>query len=222
MRRPGSGVDDLAAAAAAALPPLDGAQRLVGLAVYRAMAEGLPATPARLAGLSGLPLAVVAEVVAGLPTATVEAGAVIAFLGLQVTPGHHRLAFGNVVLGTWCAWDTLFLPELVGRVGTATSVCPVTGDPVTVVVDPVCGVRHAVPAGARLTFVARPRPYGDDLAVGFCRWIHFVRDDEAGAAWIAGHDGAGRSADAPELTVLSLADGVALGRRTNALLFGRD
>ena len=37
---------------------------------------------------------------------------------------------------TWCAWDTLFLPALLGETAEVRSTCPVTGSVVELVVAP--------------------------------------------------------------------------------------
>ncbi len=205
---------------AAALPSLDGDQRRVGLAVYRLLVEGRPATAAAVAEQLGELVGTVTPVLATLPTATVSNGAIVAFLGLQRAEGRHVLCFGDATLATWCAWDTLFLPGLVGRAAVARSRCPTTGEEVVVEVDPVSGVTAAMPGDAVLSFLVHPAPFDGDVVAGFCRYIHFFADPDAAQAWrsSAAEPGGGTP---PELTVLSLADGVALGTSTNRLVFGQ-
>lgn len=62
-------------------------------------------------------------------------GAVVAFSGLSLRPTKHRLAVAGRQLFTWCAWDTLFLPELLDQPAEVGSTCPVTGAPVRLRVD---------------------------------------------------------------------------------------
>ena len=140
-----------------------------------------------------------------------------AFLGLQLAPGRHRLSFGERTLSTWCAWDTLFLPGLIGRRAQVTSTCPISAEPVTVEVDPHHGVSGISPPGALLSFLAEPVPFDGELVAGFCRWIHFLGGAAAAEAWIAG-EGADASAR-PQMVALSLGEGFALGQRTNRALF---
>ncbi len=215
------GLDALAVEVAAALPSLDDGQRRVGLAVYRLLAAGRPATAPAVAASLGEDVATVAQVLADLPTATVSDGATVAFLGLQREPGRHTFRVGGTALATWCAWDALFLPALVGRAAEARSRCPVSGDEVAVEIDPVTGVTSATPAGAVVSFLAHPAPFDGDVVAGFCRWIHFLADRVAAEEWCAGTGEAEGGAQRPKLIVLSLADGVALGRRTNSLVFGQ-
>lgn len=213
-------LDVLAVEVAAALPPLDEGERQVGLAVYRLLADGRPASATAVAERLGEAVGAVAPVLAALPTATVSDGAVVAFLGLQRDEGRHALCFDDTTLATWCAWDTLFLPGLVGRAAVARSRCPVTGEEIVVEVDPATGVTSATPGDAVLSFLVHPTPFDGDVVAGFCRFIHFLADPDAAEAWRTGAGEPGGGAP-PELTVLSLADGVALGARTNRLVFGQ-
>ncbi len=209
------GITDIAAKVVAALPSLDGRQRRVGRAVYRLLAAGRPATPASVAPMADLGPEEAAAVMAGLPTARRQAGAVTAFLGLQAEPGAHRLRFAGVDCWTWCAWDTLFIPALVGSRALVESTCPVTRTTVVVEVDPVDGVVAAEPAGALLTFLRSPRPYGGDIVDSFCRWMHFVSGPVAGERWVGA-----AAAERDDVIVLPLAAGVAIGRATNRAVFG--
>ncbi|MHB1834417.1 MAG: organomercurial lyase [Solirubrobacteraceae bacterium] len=45
-------------------------------------------------------------------------GRVVGFMGLSVVEfGGHRIELDGRRLTAWCAWDTLFLPGLLGRRG---------------------------------------------------------------------------------------------------------
>lgn len=209
-------LDALAGAVTAALPALGATERRLALATYAQLSAGLPATADAVARRVGLPETEVANQLARLPTARHDAGAVVAFLGLQLAPTVHRIRFAGPEVATWCAWDTLFLPALVGRTAAITSRCPVTGTAITLELDPVSGIADLAPATARLTFLAAPAPYAGNLVASFCRFVHFVADEHAADAFLAkaaGNDG-------ERLVTLRLEDGLELGRRTNARIFG--
>jgi alkylmercury lyase len=55
---------------------------------------------------------------------TDEQGHVIGFLGLSIRPMPHRLTVTGRTLYAWCAFDTLFLPELLGAAAEVESRCP--------------------------------------------------------------------------------------------------
>jgi len=61
---------------------------------------------------------------------------VAAFAGLAVLPMHHRFAADGSQLYWWCACDSLFLPELLGKRALVESACPETGTLIRVSVAP--------------------------------------------------------------------------------------
>jgi alkylmercury lyase len=94
-----------------------------------------------------------------------------------------------VLLHTWCAWDTLFLPELLGKTARVESACESSGDPVRLTVSPA-GVESIEPASPVVSFLAPdPRRFQQSIMQNFCRYIHFFRSDRDGAAWIAERPG---------------------------------
>lgn len=207
---------ELASGVAAALPPLDALERRVGLAVYELIGTGRSAGPDALAAACGLERSEVEAVVARLPTAVTEGGAVTGFLGLQVGPTAHAIAFPEATGGTWCAWDGLFLPELLGWPARLRSTCPVTGAAIAVELDPDAGVVDVSPASARLSLLSRPQPFGGDIVAQFCRFVYLLADETAAAAFV---ERAGRE-DGVALASLTPDDGFAVGRLTNAVVFG--
>lgn len=58
----------------------------------------------------------------------------IGFAGLSVREMDHSLELDGRRVWTWCAWDTLFLPELIDAEANVSSRCPVTGKEITLAV----------------------------------------------------------------------------------------
>jgi alkylmercury lyase len=63
-------------------------------------------------------------------------GRVLGFAGLAATALHHRFELDGRALSAWCAWDSLFLPEILGRPARVSSVDPESGEIVRLVVTP--------------------------------------------------------------------------------------
>jgi alkylmercury lyase len=131
-----------------------------------------------------------------------EQGRVVAFAGLSLTPTRHGFDVAGRRLYTWCAWDTLFLPALIGREARVTSTCAVTGTEVRLSVGPA-GVRDAEPAGLLVSFPAPASTVATDITASFCRHVHFLAGRDAAEAWLAYNQGG---------LALSLDDAVELGR----------
>jgi alkylmercury lyase len=65
-----------------------------------------------------------------------DQGRVLGFGGLTAAPMHHRFEVEGRTLWTWCAWDSLFIPEILGRSARVASADPDTGEMVRLVVTP--------------------------------------------------------------------------------------
>ena len=53
---------------------------------------------------------------------------VLGFGGLATMPMHHRFEVDGRELSTWCAWDSLFIPEILGRSARVASLDPENGE----------------------------------------------------------------------------------------------
>ena len=53
-------------------------------------------------------------------------GNIVGILGLSQRNHPHRFKVNGRVLSTWCAWDALFLPILLGQTAEVESSCPAT------------------------------------------------------------------------------------------------
>lgn len=135
---------------------------------------------------------------------------VIAFQGLSLAETPHRFRDDGRDLYTWCAWDTLFLPEVLGRTAEVESTCPTTGAAVSLRVDR-SGPRDVAPAETVLSFRPDSPVFVDDVQDSFCRFVHFFSSPAAAEPWVAAH---------PRTVVISLEDGFEIGRHTNAAQFG--
>jgi len=60
---------------------------------------------------------------------------VTGFWGLSLHETTHCLEVSGKTLYGWCAWDTLFIPELLGSTARIISICPVTGKEIQLTVS---------------------------------------------------------------------------------------
>ena len=203
----------LAARLADALPTLDVGEQEVAITLVRLLSEGEPVPVSRLAAAAGQPADALEEQLTRLSGLLFrdDLGRAIGFIGLSVIEmGTHRVHVDGRALSAWCAWDTLFLPELLGRTVGVTSRCPITGEEISLTVGPV-GVTDLRPAETVVSFLVPDGPLGDDVIRSFCHFVHFFATEQAGRQWTNAHDGA---------FLLSVADAYRLGRSTNRATFG--
>jgi alkylmercury lyase len=140
-----------------------------------------------------------------------EAGRVIGYAGLTVVEmGAHRLHVDGRDLSTWCAYDTLFLPELLGATVRVTSRCPVTDRRISLTVGPE-SVGELEPPDAVVSLLVPDRPFGDDVIRSFCHFVHFFASPEAAERWTAEHEGT---------FAIPVADAFKVGRMLNQARVG--
>ena len=195
-----------------AVPKLDPVERATGLALIRTLAKGAPVSDQALAVAIGAPERETRDALESWPLVfRDEDRRVVGFMGLSVAKfGEHRIELGGRTLTAWCAWDTLFLPELLGETARIRSRCPVTGEQISLTVGPE-GPIDVRPPWTVLSFLAPERPFDDDVLRSFCHFVHFFASEEAAREWTAGH---------PGTFTLSLEQGFRLGRKTNQATFG--
>jgi alkylmercury lyase len=200
----------LAAELAAATPTPSDEQQQLALSLYRLLADGEPVDQARLATRTGLAPEHVTKLLEDLPGVYLDdRERVIGFWGLTIGSMAHRLLVDDRVLYAWCAWDTLFLPELIGKPTQVQSTCATTGTPVSLAVHGL-EVTDVAPASTVLSFLHRDRPFDADSIATFCHYVHFFADRAAGEQWTSEHD---------RTFVISLAEGVEIARLANAVRF---
>ena len=134
-------------------------------------------------------------------------GAVTAFWGLTLSKTKHRFRVDGRELHTWCAWDTLFLPPLLGATAEVESACPMTGKRIALRISPR-GIEAAEPESVVLSFMTpRRTDIERNIVETFCCHVHFFASPEAGGEWAGQRDG---------IFLLSLSDAWQIGTRKNA------
>ena len=153
-------LDEFWRALAPRLPVLSPRERRAAIVLLRELAKGESVTPAQLARAIG---ASTAEADALLQHSALKGfvypdpqGRVAGFFGLATKPTHHRFTLEGRTLWTWCAGDSLFLPELLGETAEVESRDPEGGELVRLRISP-----------------ARSRPWSP--RVSWCPWCGRTR-----------------------------------------------
>ena len=118
------------------------------------------------------------------------------------------------MLWTWCAWDSLFIPEILGEVAHVESKDPESGTTIRLTVTPE-GVRSREPETTLVSFIALDANQFDssaDHVIGsFCHFVFFFESRQSGERWVANHEGT---------FLVSLDEAADLARRLNARNWG--
>lgn len=212
MHQVASRVAELADRIVGAVPRFDIAGQKIAVGLYRLLSEGQPVPLKRVAEAVSMPEATVEATILKWPLFRDDRGAVIGFGGLTVVEmPPHRLTVDGKTLHTWCAWDSLFIPGILGKIAAIESICPVTKARISLQVGPE-GIRNVVPPTVVVSFLTPDRTFDRNVIVNFCHFVHFFRDPKSAEFWISRH---------PGTFLLSMDEAFALGQVTNARNFGQ-
>jgi alkylmercury lyase len=206
----GGRIDDFVATILDHSPKLANDDRSVALATYRLLAVGAPVGAGQVAAYAGLDAPRVESLLSSWPGVfRDEAENVVGFWGLSIRElGPHRFHVDGVSLSAWCAWDTLFLPELLGKPADVRSRSPLDSEAIALRVS-LERIEHASPPDLLVSMV--PARESDDFIRTFCHQIHFFATRDEGDRWIAEREGA---------FLIPLADAFELATRVNHARYG--
>jgi alkylmercury lyase len=204
-------VDRLSKAVAEGMPELNSDEARIVINLYRLLAKGEPVKPSEVATESGIVRELVDKRLEEWPGVFSHEGAVIGFWGLAIPEMSHRFEVDGSNLYTWCAYDALFLPELIGKIAKVRSQDPVTGEEITLTVHPD-RIEDPNPEETVMSFLdpATTR-FDENVILNFCNYVHFFASRESGSDWILGK---------PGTFLLSLDQSFQLARRANRAKFG--
>ena len=189
-----------------ARPEMDENGKRICTALYRLLAKGGPVAPETLAEATGLPPTQVEDQLSSWPGVfRDDSEHIIGFWGLALREMPHRFTVGGRTLHNWCAWDALFIPELLGETARYEGRCPVTGEPIRLTISPE-GIEEVNPAATVISFLTPDEKFGNDVITRFCHHIHFFASQGAAESW---------TADRPGHLILTLEEAFEVGRRQN-------
>ena len=191
---------------------LDQQAQSISIALYRLLALGEPVSIDMLCEATDLQAERVAEHLQEASGIQCSGdGRVTGYWGLSLLETDHTFIVGGRTLFTWCAWDSLFIPEILMMTARVESECPVTGRPIQVVVSPT-GLKSPQPPEVVQSFI-RPDPSSirQDVRSSFCQYVHFFDSPSSGERWVGDHG---------KTLLLSLADAFLLGQMKNQRRYG--
>jgi alkylmercury lyase len=205
-------IDTLAAQITAAMPRLEPGLQHAALTLLRLLARGEPLDVRRLSEALALPTAYIDETLDRSPgVMRDDHRRVIGFIGLSITQiSDHRIRIDGRALWAWCAWDTLFLPELLDETARVASRCPRTGRGISLTVMPD-GPADLAPTETVVSFLVPETQFDANVIQSFCHFVHFFVSPAAASSWTAEH---------PGTFTLSVDEAYRLGKLTNRATFG--
>ncbi len=201
-------LDKLAAPFIQAFPAMDKQEQQLALALYRFLALGKPVSITLFAEFIHQPSDRVDQLLRSWPGVFFDDDHhVIGFWGLAIQEMPHRLELDDHSVYAWCAWDTLFIAELLNTEAKVYSTCPATKKNIELTISPT--QVEAVNSHDVVVSFLKPNinELKDNMTTRFCHFVYFFSNREAGEQWCAEH---------PDTFLLSLDEAFTLGKQVNA------
>ena len=205
-------IDRLAQYFVDAFPAMTVTEQRLALKLYRLLSEGEAVAYERLSGAADIALTEVETIVQHWPGVFHnDDHQITGFWGLSINETKHRIDVNGKTVYTWCAWDTLFIPELLNATAQVTSNCALSGDEITLCISPEAiesSRPDQIPDQIRVSFlIPDEAAFRENITASFCHHVFFLRSVEAGECWLATH---------PGTFLLSLDEAFAIGKKMNA------
>lgn len=202
--------EPVAAGILALFSPLSATEQRLSLALYRLLAKGAPVSNEALANAIEMEAGAIERTLATWPALYRDgSGCIVGYAGLTISGTKHRMRIAGRTLYAWCAWDTLFLPSLLGASAEVESRCAASGERITLTVHP-----DRVELEERKPFVSLIVPARDkawtDIVSHFCCHVQFLADEDAASDWTARNPGS---------HIATLEQAWELGQRRNELSY---
>jgi alkylmercury lyase len=166
-------------------------EQRIAKGLYQLLATGRPVELQALSRQCGVPLTMIVDRLDAWPGVYFnDDGAIVGFWGLTVNAvSTHKIIVDDTTVYGWCAWDTLFIPIVLGKTCQVFTSCKQTGEPIQLEVSPT-GVETVFPKTVHLSFVLPDEAAFDhDVITSFCCYVHFFRDRDTAVAWAQTQDG---------------------------------
>lgn len=188
-------------------------EQAVSLKLFHLLAEGTPVDVNSLAESVSLSQSTVKEMIQKWPDVYYDGEQhIIGYGGLTFKPTKHKIMFDNRTLYTWCAWDTLFLPAILGKTLEIESHCPIDDSIVKIRVNQE-GVKSIEPKEAVISFMLPSKEcIQKDIQSNFCHYINFFPSTEIGHEWIKEHS---------KTYIISIEEAFKIGQLKNQAQFGK-
>ena len=135
--------------------------------------------------------------------------AVIAFSGLSLAPTHHLFIMDEAKLYTWCAFDALFLPEILRKPAALITQCPGSGAELTVQLAP-SQVRAAPPGCVVSIVMPGTKSCRNNLRKAFCDHVNLFKNEQTFMIWSKGRQ---------DVRCVTLGEAEVFARQRNALRY---
>lgn len=165
-------------------------RQLISIYIYKQLAKGQPVSIDTIATLVDLPEKEVKSILDSWPGVYYDDNQEIhGYWGLAIPKMNHSFKVDGQQLYTWCAWDALFIPQIINKTAYVESTCPVTNTKINLTVTPE-GIVENSPENIVVSMINPDAgKFNEDVIKNFCHFIYFFSSENAGKEWISKNEG---------------------------------
>ncbi len=191
-------------------PVMNKLEQQIALNLYQLLALGKPVLTAFLADNINQNYVVIDKIIHSWPGIFFdENNNVIGFWGLTINETQHQMIVNDITVYTWCAWDALFIPELLNTKVSVYSTCPVTKENINLELSPN-EVKSTNKKDIVVSFLKPDLNDFDNIITNFCHFVYFFSNRTSGEQWCAENN---------DTFLITLDDAFRVGKKTNAMRY---
>jgi len=192
-------------------PILNEKKQSISIQIYKQLAKGQPVSIDTITTLVNLPKEEVKSILDSWPGVYYDDNQEIhGYWGLAIPKMNHSFKVDGQQLYTWCAWDALFIPQIINKTADVESTCPVTNTKINLTVSPKGIVEHS-PEDIVISMINPDAgKITEDVIKNFCHFIYFFSSEKAGKEWVSKNEGT---------FLLTLEETQELSKQKNALQY---
>ena len=195
------------------LPDLNKDERRISKFLYQNLALGKSISVGTIAKFLQIPLQDTRAHLKQMKYVEYDAaGEISAYRGVTLNPTKHYLVHNNVNIYTWCAFDTLFLAELLAEPVRIFSNCPTCGKAVACEISDR-NLINSIDSALVMSFIIPSKvDLSDNLQNAFCCKVHFFCNQQCGNEWLN---------LSPEIVFFDLVESLEIARERNRNFLGK-
>jgi len=190
-------------------------QQQISTQIYKSLAEGNPVSIENLSNSLGMDQELVKNITDKWPGIFYDDDSrIMGYWGLTTQEMGHRFKIDGSITYTWCAWDALFIPQIIGKTAEVESVDPFTNNTIKLTVTPTDGISNITPSEAVVSLlILDTAELLADVIQSFCHYVHFFESKSSANDWIS------KSDKKEDLWILAIDEAYSIGLRKNERQF---
>lgn len=194
------------------LPNLKNEERLISRFLYQKLALGRSVSIETIANELQEPIQDVQDHLNQMRYVEYSADSeVSAYRGVTLNKTKHHVFHNNFKIYTWCAFDTLFLADLLVKPVSISSNCPTCCKSIACKVTDRDLISLKETDTVMSFIIPNKVDYCEDLQNAFCCKVHFFCNEQCGSEWIN---------MSPEIVFFDLAESLVIARERNRQFLG--